>query len=177
MAEIGLIGFPNAGKSSLLRAVSRARPKVASYPFTTLKPHIGMVPYEDGLQIAVADIPGIVRDAHKDKGLGISFLRHIERCKYLLFVIDMSLPDPKEQLDCLKYELDQYLPGLSRRPNAIIANKIDLEEARINADKFRGSLDSENTSLILVSAKQSQNILQLLTFIRQMRDNNITEKD
>ena len=173
MAEVGLIGFPNAGKSTLLRAISRARPKVASYPFTTLRPHIGMIPYQDGLQIPVADIPGIVKDAHKDNGMGISFLRHIERCRCLLFVIDMAQPDPLDQLNCLKYELEQYLPGLSERPSGIIANKIDLDEARQNVVKFGQSLDSEKEShIFLISAKHNQNIYKLLSFIRDLRDKN-----
>ena len=106
--------------------------------------------------------------------LGISFLRHIERCRCLLFVIDMSEKDPQEQLKCLKYELDQYLPGLSERPNGIIANKVDLKKAKDNVEKFRQNLGSEAQNLILISAKQNQNISQLLTYICDLRDNNMS---
>lgn len=171
MADVGLIGFPNAGKSTLLRAISRARPKVAAYPFTTLVPHIGMVPYNDGVQLAVADIPGIIEDAHKNKGLGISFLRHIERCKCLLYVLDMAQSAPVEQFQCLTYELEQYSPGLSSRPHAIIANKMDLAEAKSNLEHFQSWLISEsklNSRLIAISAQEKSNTLELVSYIRQL---------
>ena len=163
MAQVGLIGYPNAGKSTLLRSISRARPKVAAYPFTTIKPHIGMVPYDDGLQLAVADIPGLISGAHQNKGMGIAFLKHIERCQCLLYVLDMAQSDPQEQLESLAYELEQYSPGLSQRPHGIIANKMDLEcatshlEALVTAEKVIG-----------ISAKYSKNMDTLLRFIRQM---------
>lgn len=172
MADVGLVGFPNAGKSTFLRAISRARPKVAPYAFTTLTPHIGMVPYSDGVQLAVADIPGIIEDAHKNRGLGINFLRHIERCKCLLYVLDMSQSYAQDQFESLKSELEHYSPGLSQRPHAILANKMDLEGAQENAEKFQSWLkDNEISSkLIQISAQKNQRISQVLSYMRYLSD-------
>ncbi len=167
MADVGLVGFPNAGKSTLLRALSRARPKVAAYPFTTLHPHIGMVPYPNGSQIAVADIPGLIPDAHKNKGLGIAFLRHIERCKILLYVLDLSVSNPEEQLEGLIYELEQYSQGLSKRPHAIIANKIDLSDTEAKLEQLNKWLSTQDIDpkVIAISAKQGQNIDGLKSYL------------
>ncbi|KAK3581147.1 hypothetical protein CHS0354_024677 [Potamilus streckersoni] len=167
MAHAGLIGFPNAGKSTLLRAISRARPKVAAYPFTTLNPHVGMVVYDDFEQIAVADIPGLIPDAHKNRGLGIAFLRHIERCTCLLYVIDLSVDDPWIQLDSLKFELEQYKEGLSRRPHAVIGNKIDLPNAEKNLKELEERID---LPVFAVSAKNKLNIEPVLYHIRELYD-------
>ncbi|XP_042232521.1 mitochondrial ribosome-associated GTPase 2-like isoform X2 [Homarus americanus] len=167
MADVGLIGFPNAGKSTLLRAVSRARPKVASYPFTTLNPHVGMVHYADHHQLAVADIPGLIEGAHKNRGLGITFLRHIERCGCLLYVIDTSQPRPWEQLEVLMYELEQYQAGLSTRPHAIVANKMDLPEAQENLKELATHVD---LPLVPVSAKMGDQLVPLLALLRLLVD-------
>nr|XP_023700264.1 mitochondrial ribosome-associated GTPase 2 isoform X2 [Paramormyrops kingsleyae] len=167
MAHAGLVGFPNAGKSSLLRAISNARPAVAAYPFTTLKPHVGIVQYQDYEQVAVADIPGIIRGAHLNRGLGVSFLRHIERCRFLLFVLDLSAADPGAQLRDLRFELDQYEPGLSRRPQAIVANKIDLPEARDSLAELRRH---EKQRIIPVSALTGDNVEELLLHLRELYD-------
>ncbi|XP_030771514.1 mitochondrial ribosome-associated GTPase 2 isoform X4 [Rhinopithecus roxellana] len=161
------VGFPNAGKSSLLRAISNARPAVASYPFTTLKPHVGIVHYEGHQQIAVADIPGIIRGAHQNRGLGSAFLRHIERCRFLLFVVDLSQREPWTQVDDLKYELEMYEEGLSERPHAIIANKIDLPEARANLSQLRDHLGRE---VIALSALTGENLEQLLLYLKVLHD-------
>ncbi|XP_032113002.1 mitochondrial ribosome-associated GTPase 2 isoform X1 [Sapajus apella] len=167
VAHAGMVGFPNAGKSSLLRALSNARPAVAAYPFTTLKPHVGIVHYEGHQQIAVADIPGLIRGAHQNRGLGSAFLRHIERCRFLLFVVDLSLSEPWTQVDDLKYELEMYEEGLSERPHAIIANKIDLPEARANLSQLRDHLGQE---VIALSAVTGENLEQLLLHLKVLYD-------
>ncbi|MPC07967.1 Mitochondrial ribosome-associated GTPase 2 [Portunus trituberculatus] len=161
------IGFPNAGKSTLLRAISRARPKVASYPFTTLNPHVGMINYADHHQMAVADIPGLIEGAHRNHGLGFAFLRHIERCNCLLYVIDTSQPRPWEQLEVLMYELEQYQKGLSLRPHAVVANKMDLSDAQDNLAKVRANID---LPLVPVSAKMGEQLVPLMALLRFLVD-------
>lgn len=168
MAHIGLVGFPNAGKSTLLRAISRARPKIASYPFTTLNPHIGIVHYDDYVQLAVADLPGLIPGAHQNRGLGISFLRHIERCSGILYVIDLSCDSPLEQLELLKYELEQYKKGLSSRPHAIVANKCDLED--VTEEKLEFIKKNIDIPVFPISAKYGTNVLNLLKYIRKLYD-------
>ena len=129
VADIGLVGLPNAGKSTLLRALSNATPRVASYAFTTLQPQLGAVPTTHGAKITVADIPGLIKGAHENKGLGHNFLRHIERCETLAYVVDVSSADgvkPWDALDILRRELEEYLPGLSQRPALVVATKTDV---------------------------------------------------
>ncbi|XP_068241608.1 mitochondrial ribosome-associated GTPase 2-like [Palaemon carinicauda] len=169
MADVGLIGFPNAGKSTLLRAISRARPKVASYPFTTLHPYVGMIQYGDHHQLAVADIPGLIEGAHRNRGLGIDFLRHIERCSCLLYVLDVSQPDPWRQLEILMHELEQYQKGLSQRPHAIVANKIDLPNSEENVADLTKMID---LPIVPVSAKMGQQLVPLLSLLRLLVDYN-----
>eukprot|EP00048_Salpingoeca_helianthica_P003527 m.68127 g.68127 ORF g.68127 m.68127 type:complete len:404 (+) comp12754_c0_seq1:27-1238(+) len=136
LADIGLVGLPNAGKSSFLAAVSNAHPKIAPYPFTTLNPYLGVVDFPDFFRLTVADIPGIVPRAHLNVGLGLSFLRHIERSKILLFIVDMSGSDgslrPDLALQVLRAELEAYQPGLTNRPAVVAANKMDKEGAEAN---------------------------------------------
>lgn len=167
LAHAGLVGFPNAGKSTLLQAISRARPKVAAYPFTTLNPHIGVVHYDDYEQLAVADLPGLIPGAHQNKGLGFSFLRHIQRCICLLYVIDLAQNNPREQLDALKYELEQYETGLSLKPHAIVANKIDLLETEKNLLILQELTD---LPIFPVSAKYGKGLSKLLYHLRYMYD-------
>lgn len=167
MAHIGLIGFPNAGKSTLLNAITRAKPKVAPYPFTTLKPHVGMVEYDDYEQIAVADLPGLIPDSHKNKGLGIQFLKHVERCSVLLFLIDASIDDPWNYYETLIYELKQFSPELLERPRLIVANKMDLQEAKDNLDKLKRRVDAP---VVPISAKMGMNVALLLQEMRRMYD-------
>jgi GTP-binding protein len=132
IAFAGLVGYPNAGKSTLLNAISAAHPKIAAYPFTTLHPHIGVVELGAFDRTTVADIPGLIEGAHENRGLGHEFLRHIMRCKHLLFVLDMGGSDgrdPISDLQSLRTELDLYDPLLSQKPWSIIANKMDLPGA------------------------------------------------
>jgi len=130
IADVGLVGFPNAGKSTLISALSNARPEIANYEFTTLTPKLGVVKIDEYRSFVMADIPGIIEGAHEGKGLGLQFLKHIERTKVILYVIDMaSFRDPVYQFETLKKELKNYSEKLSNRPYAIALNKIDAVEA------------------------------------------------
>ncbi|MCB1091376.1 MAG: 50S ribosome-binding GTPase, partial [Verrucomicrobiae bacterium] len=135
IADAGLVGYPNAGKSTLLGALSNAHPKVASYPFTTLQPHVGVVEFPGYLRATVADIPGLIEGAHRNVGLGHEFLRHVTRCRLLLFVVDtagVDGRDPISDLQSLRTEIKLYDEELSRRPWIIVANKMDLPESQEN---------------------------------------------
>jgi GTPase len=141
MADMGLVGYPNAGKSTLLTAISNARPKVAPYPFTTLHPQIGIVEYaEDWHRITVCDIPGLIEGAHRNVGLGHEFLRHIQRCKILVLLIDMAGTDGRNPWDDYKQlltELELYDPELVRKPIYVVGNKMDEPAAEENLKKFK----------------------------------------
>ncbi len=141
MADVGLVGYPNAGKSTLLTAISNARPKVAPYPFTTLHPQIGIVVYaEDWHRITVCDVPGLIEGAHRNVGLGHEFLRHIQRCKVLVLLIDMAGTDGRNPWDDYKQllsELELYDPELVRKPIYVVANKMDEPAAEENLKKFK----------------------------------------
>ena len=136
VADIGLVGFPSAGKSSLIAAISRARPKIADYPFTTLVPNLGVVTAGD-TTFTVADVPGLIEGASEGRGLGHDFLRHIERCAALVHVIDSATMepgrDPVEDLDVIEHELRRY-GGLEDRPRLVALNKIDVPDGREIAD-------------------------------------------
>ena len=129
IADVGLVGPPNAGKSSLLRALTAARPKVADYPFTTLDPELGVAEVDD-VRFVIADIPGLIEGAAQGAGLGQRFLRHIERTKALVYVLDGSAPFPWKDLDTVRGELKQFSPALVERPHVVVVNKVDLEAAR-----------------------------------------------
>lgn len=174
MAEVGLIGFPNAGKSTLLNALTRAKPKVAPYAFTTLRPHLGTVRYNDHVQLTIADLPGLVPDAHRNKGLGIQFLKHAERCKLLLFVLDASSPEPWIQYQQLMYELEQFGGSLSNRPQLVVANKMDMPASKSNYERLQEELN--NPSILGISAKMGQNLAQLLNTIRNVYEQHKTRQ-
>ena len=143
LADVGLVGFPNAGKSTLLSVLSAAKPKIASYPFTTLKPNLGMVFYRDRRSFVMADIPGIIEDAHKGKGLGLRFLRHIERNSLLLFVIPADSDSVKKEYEVLLEELRKYNPELMDKPRLLAISKCDLIDEEIKSwilDEIPGEL-------------------------------------
>jgi len=140
MADVGLVGYPNAGKSTLLTAISAARPKIAPYPFTTLHPQIGIVEYTDFKRFTVCDVPGLIEGAHRDVGLGHAFLRHIQRCKILVLLLDMAGTDnraPWADHNNLLKELELYDPALLERPRLVVANKMDEPVAEDNLRKFK----------------------------------------
>ena len=140
IAEVGLVGYPNAGKSTLLTAISHARPKVAAYPFTTLHPQIGIVEYADFHRLTVCDVPGLIAGAHRNVGLGHAFLRHIERCKVLVILLDLAGTDgrvPWDDYRSLLEELELYDPSLLAKPRLVVGNKIDEPAAAENLKKFK----------------------------------------
>jgi GTP-binding protein len=169
IADAGLVGFPNAGKSTLLSTVSDAHPKVAPYPFTTLHPVVGVVEYEDFRRLTIADIPGLIDGAHDNIGLGHSFLKHIERTKVLVFVLDMAGTDGRNPWDdyaSLKEELELYMKGLSKRPSIIVANKMDEDIAQENLELLK--MEYPNEMVIPVSAVLGENIQEFLKVLREM---------
>jgi GTP-binding protein len=136
MADVALVGFPNAGKSTFISTVSAAKPKIANYPFTTLEPHLGVVRIDDSSEFVMADIPGLIEGASEGKGLGHQFLRHIERARVLCYLIDLASIDgvsPDEQLKILQHEVGNYRPELLERPSLIVGTKIDSADSDVIA--------------------------------------------
>lgn len=162
IADAGLVGYPNAGKSTLLRKISAARPKVAAYPFTTLHPIIGVVDFSGYRRATIADIPGLIEGAHRGLGLGHEFLRHVTRCRIFLFVVDVAGSEgrnPVEDLQELRKELDLYDPLLSQRPWFVIANKMDLPNAQENFNALRKKFPK--IDIVPISAAKGEGIEDL----------------
>ncbi len=140
LADVGLVGFPNAGKSTLIASISAAKPKIADYPFTTLVPNLGMVRYSEGKSFVVADIPGLIEGAHEGKGLGIQFLKHIERTKVLVFLIDCMSENHKHDYEILLNELRQFHASLAKKKKIIVVTKTDIinddEKTKLKKIKF-----------------------------------------
>ena len=160
IADIGIIGLPNAGKSSLLAAITNANPKIANYQFTTLNPNLGVANYDDK-EITIADIPGLVEGAHKGTGLGIQFLKHIERCKSLLHLIDITNDDLKKSYNQIKNELKNYSSKLTKKKELIVLNKIDLineKEIKKIVKDFKKNIKAEIITLSTIEKKSVSKI-------------------
>lgn len=169
IADIGLVGFPNAGKSSLTGLLTANKPKVGHYPFTTLRPSIGVIDYPDHYQrLTLADIPGLIEGAHENRGLGHRFLRHIERCNYLLFLLDMAGEDNRDPLDDfaqLLEELGHYDESLLQKPRLVLANKIDEPAALENIKRFKKRFKKE--PILPISCLSEEGIAELKEMLRQ----------
>lgn len=169
IADAGLVGFPNAGKSTLLTRMSAARPRVASYPFTTLQPMVGVIEYSGFLRSTMADIPGLIEGAHANVGLGHDFLRHIRRCTVLLFVVDTAGSeerDPIEDLEKLRKEVNLYDEQLAKRQWMILANKMDLPEAEENLERMRTRFPG--IEIIAISALEETGLKELKERLKKL---------
>lgn len=178
VADVGLLGLPNAGKSTFIRSVSAARPKVADYPFTTLVPNLGVVKTGDGESFVIADVPGLIEGAAQGAGLGHRFLRHLERCRVLLHLVD-ALPvdgsDPVENARVIEKELKEYAHDLYDKPRWLVLNKVDLleggeEEGQALVERIAAALDTKPERTFLISALQKQHTKELTYALQQLVD-------
>ena len=165
IADVGIVGFPNAGKSTLISVISSAKPKIADYPFTTLEPNLGIVYYKDYKSFTVADIPGIIEGAHEGKGLGLKFLRHIERTKILLFMIEVTSENIEKDFKILLNELKQYSKKLADRKKIIALSKSDLLDEKSLAKISRKKFKDESIPIVIISATTKSGIQELLDTI------------
>jgi GTP-binding protein len=166
IADVSLVGFPNSGKSTLISKITKAHPKIASYPFTTKEPVLGMVKAQD-IHFSVADIPGLIKDSHMGRGLGDKFLRHIERTKVLVHLIDMAASEgrnPVEDYRIIDEELKFYSPQVHKKPRIIAANKMDLPSAKENLANFKKAL---NKKVVPISALEAAGLKELLDAIQK----------
>jgi GTP-binding protein len=161
IADVGLVGLPNAGKSSLLAALSKAQPKIASYPFTTLSPNLGVLSVDDE-RVVLADVPGLIEGSHRNLGLGLAFLRHIERTRFLVHVLDVSegtgVPSVLKQWETVREEFRQYKAALLETPTLIVGNKIDLLEDRAALDEIRAVFEGMGLRFFPLSALTGEGI-------------------
>ena len=171
LADVGLVGFPNVGKSTLLSVVSKAHPKIANYHFTTLYPNLGVVWVDDGVSFVMADIPGIIEGASEGAGLGHDFLRHIDRCRLLVHLVDVSGSegrDPIEDFEAINLELKQYSADLSTRPQIVVANKTDLLADDEQLEAFRAHVEAQGYQFMSMSAATHQGTRELVGRIGAM---------
>ena len=172
LADVALIGFPNAGKSTLISRISRAKPKIADYPFTTLVPNLGVVQYKDRLSFVVADIPGLIEGASEGVGLGHQFLRHVERCRVLVHMLDMSAVleerSPLEDFTTLNRELARYSRKLAKKPQVVVANKLDLPYAREALPKFVAAMKKKKITVLEMSGATGEGIPAVLDAVAKI---------
>jgi len=173
LADVGLVGFPNAGKSTMISTLSAARPEIADYPFTTLRPNLGVVPFGEYRSFVMADIPGLIKGAHSGKGLGIQFLKHIQRTAFLLYLIDISEwapEDPLKALAILQRELLAFDDHLGERPYVIIGTKLDLKGDGTNLLKLQQYCDKHEVPFFSVSSATREGLDALVTYIGSRLD-------
>ncbi len=166
LADVGLVGFPNAGKSTLIAAISAARPKIADYPFTTLVPNLGVVSYGEESSFVVADIPGLIEGAHEGKGLGTQFLRHIERTSFLLHLVDISewADDPVTSFETLRHELAAYDDTLKARPFAVVGTKLDLKGNGKRLEELKAFCKKKRLKFFAISSATREGLDTLVEF-------------
>ena len=163
LADVGLVGFPNAGKSTLVARLSRAKPKIADYPFTTLQPHLGVVQYKDGRSFVLSDLPGLIEGAHRGAGLGHRFLKHMARCRTIIHLIDASQDrDLLADFEAINRELSLFDPALGRKAQVVAANKIDVPEARERAEELRKKLKKRKIEVHAISGATGEGLPELL---------------
>ncbi len=167
LADVGLVGLPNAGKSTLLSRITAARPKIADYPFTTVVPNLGVVALDD-TSFVVADIPGLIEGAHRGAGLGLEFLRHVRRTRVLVHLLDGSSPDPIRDLEVVNRELGEYSPELREKPQVVAFNKMDLPEAAAAWPGVRRQLESMALEGVPISAATGEGTRELLAVVAAM---------
>ena len=181
LADVGIIGFPNAGKSTLISVLSNARPKIADYPFTTLSPVLGVVKLDIGKSLVLADIPGLIEGASQGAGLGHEFLRHIERTKFLLHVIDISdfrEREPLEAFEIINKEMEQYSPELTKKPQIVVGNKIDILSDKEEINRLKKAFEEKGYRFIPVSLATKEGIDELKKALQefyQMKEKELEE--
>ena len=171
IADVGLVGFPNAGKSTFISVVSAAKPKIADYPFTTLQPNLGIVDYKDHKSFTVADIPGIIEGAHEGRGLGLQFLRHIERTRILLILIDINAEDYQEQYDTIVSELENYSPVLAEKKRIVAISKADIVDQETLSELSGTKITGYGNKLFFFSSASKYGLSELLDYLWDMLKN------
>ncbi len=172
LADVGLVGMPNAGKSTLISVISNARPKIADYPFTTKVPNLGLVRVDEDRSFVVADIPGLIEGAHEGHGMGIQFLRHIERTRVILHLIDPtnpSCPDPLKQYKSIRKELSSYSGEIAERPEIVVLTKADIPEAKEIAEKFEAKIKKASKSkVMIISSATREGVKDLVSSVGKL---------